>query len=184
LQKIKKFNTTFKTFKDGPMSLDINELKAKFNEYKNKKLTLNLERGQPSDLNFDLSNKMLTIVTEKDLVTPGGISIRNYPGGIAGLQEARELFSKVLGIKAEETIVGNNASLKMIVNVLMWALIRGLKNSEKPWIYSDKPKMIVTVPGYDRHFHLLNELGFEMVQVKMTENGPDMDEVEKIALKE
>lgn len=163
------------------MNLDINELKSKFNEYKNKKLTLNLERGQPSDENFNLSNKMLAIVTEKDIVTPSGINIRNYPGGVAGLKEARELFSKVLAINPEETIVGNNASLKMLVNILMWALIKGLKNSKKPWIYFDKPKMIVTVPGYDRHFTLLNELGFEMIQVRINENGPDLDEVEKLA---
>lgn len=163
------------------MSESLQELQAKFNEYKAMNLNLNMQRGQPSDENFDISNPMLTIVDENDLVTESGVSIRNYPGGIAGLQEARDLFSTVLGVKPEETIVGNNASLKMLVNTLMWGLIKGLKNSDKPWCQYNKPKMIVTVPGYDRHFKLLDDLGFEMVQVSMTTDGPNMDEVEKIA---
>jgi len=163
------------------MSLNINELKKQFDDYKAKKLSLNIERGQPSGKNFDLSNPMLNSVTDKDLIAQGNIDIRNYPGGIAGLQEARELFAPVLGIKPEEMIVDNNASLRILVNTLMWGLIKGLKNSDKPWILDNKPKIITAVPGYDRHFQLLNELGFEIVTVKMTAEGPDMDAVEKLA---
>lgn len=162
------------------MNLDLKSLQNEFEICKNKKLSLNIERGQPADKNFDLSNPMLTIVTEKDLITPSGISIRNYPGGVAGIQEARELFSKVLGVKPEETIVENNSCLRLISNTLMWALIKGLKNSEKPWIHYNKPKVIVTTPGYDRHFSLLAELGFEMLTVGINENGPDMDKIEEI----
>jgi DNA-binding transcriptional MocR family regulator len=122
---------------------------------------------------------MLSIVTEKDIMTESGFDIRNYPGGVLGLPEARELCSVILGVKPEETLVGNNASLLILSKVLMWALLRGLVGSPTPWCKIDKPKMIVTVPGYDRHFLLLSELGFEMIQVKMTKDGPDMVEVEK-----
>lgn len=162
--------------------MDLKQLQKEYEFYKSKNLNLNIERGQPSDKNFDLSNPMLTIVTEKDVITPSGISIRNYPGGVAGLPEARELFSKILGVKPEETIVENNSCLRLISNTLMWALIKGLLHSEKPWIYYNKPKIIVTTPGYDRHFTLLAELGFEMVQVGINENGPEMDKVEEIVM--
>ncbi|MBK8902181.1 MAG: aminotransferase class I/II-fold pyridoxal phosphate-dependent enzyme [Anaerolineaceae bacterium] len=143
-------------------------------------LSLNMQRGQPSDADFDLSNPMLTILDETDLVTPSGIALRNYPGGQAGLPEARALFATILGVEPEEMIVGNNASLKMMSNTLMWALLRGLKHSDGPW-FNQSPKMIITVPGYDRHFALLDALGFEMLSVGITPDGPDMDAVEALA---
>jgi DNA-binding transcriptional MocR family regulator len=121
------------------------------------------------------------MVTEKDIITQSGFDVRNYPGGILGLPEARDLFSRILDAKPEETLVGNNASLLILSKVLMWALLRGLVGSPAPWSKMDKPKMIVTVPGYDRHFLLLSEMGFEMILVKMTPDGPDMMEVEKVA---
>lgn len=161
---------------------NLQDLQLRYESLKALGLKLNIERGQPGDDDFDLSNAMLTIVTEKDIKTKSGFDIRNYPGGILGLPEARELFAGVLGVKAEETMVGNNASLLILAQVLMWAQLRGLVGSPAPWRQGGKPKMIVTVPGYDRHFTLLSEIGFDMVTVKMTPAGPDMDAVEKAAL--
>ena len=159
----------------------LKDLQLRYEALKALGLKLNIERGQPGDDNFNLSNALFTVVTEKDVVTKSGFDIRNYPGGILGLPEARELFAPVLGAKPEETLVGNNASLLILSQVLMWAMLRGLNRSKVPWCKIDQPKMIVTVPGYDRHFTLLNELGFEMIQVPITKNGPDMDAVEKAA---
>ena len=159
----------------------LKDLQLRYESLKGLGLKLNIERGQPGDDNFDLSNAMLGIVTEKDVKTKSGFDIRNYPGGVLGLPEARELFSGILGVKPEEMMVGNNASLLILSKVLMWALLRGVVRSPAPWCKTDKPKMIVTVPGYDRHFTLLADMGFEMITVKMTKDGPDMDEVEKAA---
>lgn len=160
---------------------NLKELQTRYESLKGLGLKLNIERGQPGDDNFDLSNALFGIVTEKDIKTKSGFDIRNYPGGVLGLPEARELFSGILGVKPEETMIGNNASLQILTQLLMWSLLRGLGGSPAPWIKIDKPKMIVTVPGYDRHFTLLSEMGFEMITVSMTKNGPDMDAVEKIA---
>jgi DNA-binding transcriptional MocR family regulator len=143
-------------------------------------LKLDLTRGQPGDDNFDISNPMLTIVDEKSLVTPGGVALRNYPGGIAGIKEARELFAPMLGVGLDEVIVGNNASLSLEGQVLMWAMLRGVPGSPAPWCKGEA-KMIVTVPGYDRHFLMLERLGFTMIQVAMRSDGPDIDAIEKLA---
>jgi DNA-binding transcriptional MocR family regulator len=142
-------------------------------------LKLDLTRGQPGDDNFDISNAMLTIVDDKLLVTPGGVALRNYPGGIAGIKEARELFAPMLGVQPDEIIVGNNASLALEGNVLMWAMLRGVPGSAAPWCKSDV-KFIVTAPGYDRHFLMLERLGIAMVTVGMTADGPDIAAIEKL----
>jgi DNA-binding transcriptional MocR family regulator len=158
----------------------LSDLQARYDAYKAMGLRLNMQRGQPADANFDLANPMLTIVDGEDVVTPSGIAIRNYPGGVAGLPEARELFAGVLGVRPSEMIVDNNASLSLMGQTLMWAMLRGLKHSPAPW--KDGPaKMIVTVPGYDRHFQLLAELGIEMVSVPMTSDGPDVTAVTQLA---
>lgn len=159
---------------------ELQAIRNVYEAFKSQGLSLNMQRGQPSDADFDLANEMLTIVNEDTLVTPSGIAIRNYPGGVAGLPEARALFATVLDARPEEVIVWNNASLELITNTLMWALLRGLKGSDKPW-GQQQPKMIVTVPGYDRHFKLLHELGFEMVSVPMTPEGPDIAAIESLA---
>ncbi|RPJ09909.1 MAG: aminotransferase class I/II-fold pyridoxal phosphate-dependent enzyme [Spirochaetaceae bacterium] len=160
---------------------NLKELQEKYEARKALGLSLNIERGQPGDDNLSLSNPMLSIISEKDIKTPSGFDIRNYPGGVLGLPEARELAAEILGVKPDQTMAGNNASLLILSQVLIWALLRGLVKSLEPWGKTKRPKMIVTVPGYDRHFFMLKELGFDMVTVKMTHDGPDMDEVEKIA---
>ncbi len=158
---------------------DYDALQKQFQDFKSRNLSLNMERGQPADANFDLSLPILSAVDENNYTTDSGVDIRNYPGGILGLSEARELFCEQLNVGSDEIILGNNSSLEMMSRFLTWALLRGVNGSTKGWV-NDSPKLIVTVPGYDRHFLLARELGFELVTVKMTGNGPDMDAVEKL----
>lgn len=158
----------------------LNDLQKAYEAVCARKLNLDMQRGQPSDENFDLSNPMLASLQEADYRTPSGVDIRNYPGGIAGIAEARALFAGLLGVAPSETMVGNNASLSLMGEVLNWAMLRGLKNSSGPWA-AQNPKMIVTVPGYDRHFTMLEALGIEMLSVPMTPSGPDADAVIALA---
>lgn len=157
----------------------LEELKKQFEEYKANNLELNMQRGQPGDDNFDLSNPLLGILDEGEWKSGAGLDIRNYPGGPAGLKEARELFGSILDLPWDQVIVGNNASLKMLSNLLMWTIVKGVAASETPWKPSGTT-FIVTTPGYDRHFTLLEALGFSMVSVPMTEEGPDAAEIEKL----
>ncbi|MFN8195403.1 MAG: aminotransferase [Nocardioidaceae bacterium] len=142
-------------------------------------LKLNMQRGQPADADFDLSNDLVSAVGPGDL-TMDGIDLRNYPGGVAGLPSARAMFADYLGVAPEETVVWNNSSLELQGLVLGFALLHGVPGSDRPWVHQS-PKIIVTVPGYDRHFLLLQTLGFELVAVDMQEDGPDLDAIERIA---
>lgn len=108
-----------------------------------------------------------------------GLDLRNYPGGVAGLPSARALFGAYLDLKPENMIVWNNASLELQGYVLTFALLHGLRGGT-PWA-GQSPKMIVTVPGYDRHFLLLETLGFELLTVDMQPDGPDVDAIERLA---
>jgi DNA-binding transcriptional MocR family regulator len=64
-------------------------------------------------------------------------------------------------------------------NVLMWAMLKGVPGSPAPWCKGDV-KFIVTVPGYDRHFLMLERLGITMIPVAMTSDGPDIAAIEKL----
>ncbi|MEM7094525.1 MAG: aminotransferase class I/II-fold pyridoxal phosphate-dependent enzyme [Actinomycetota bacterium] len=145
-------------------------------------LDLSMTRGQPSDEQFDLSNGMLDVLgSDDELVTPSGVALRNYPGGPAGLPEARKLMGNLLGVDADNVICGNNASLMLMSQTLLCCLIRGARADGAPWSGGDTPpKMIVTIPGYDRHFTLLQGLGFELVTVGIDDDGPDLDAIESL----
>jgi hypothetical protein len=57
----------------------LKDLQTRYDSLKSLGLKLNIERGQPGDDNFDLSNALFSIVTEKDIKTESGFDIRNYP---------------------------------------------------------------------------------------------------------
>ncbi len=160
--------------------MNLDELKTSYQQFADKNLSLNIERGQPSNDNFDLSLPMLTAVDETSILTDHGIDVRNYPGGVLGITEARELFCQQIGVGPDEIILGNNSSLELMSRIFSWALLNGVNGGSKGWA-GDKPKMLVTVPGYDRHFTLVKSLGFELISVPMTESGPDMQAVEALA---
>ncbi len=159
------------------MSTPTLSARERYEAYKARGLKLNMQRGQPSDADFDLSNDLLLSVGPDD-VQVGGLDLRNYPGGVAGIPEARALFADLLEVRPEQVLVWNNASLELQAHVLSMALLKGLGHG--PWA-GQSPKVIVTVPGYDRHFTLLSALGFELLTVDMQEDGPDMDAVERLA---
>jgi DNA-binding transcriptional MocR family regulator len=46
--------------------------------------------------------------------------------------------------------------------------------------YNQKRKILCPCPGYDRHFKIAEYLGFELIPIKLNEDGPDMDTIEKL----
>lgn len=163
------------------MSTNLQAARAEYEELLGQGLALDLQRGQPSDADFDLSNALLTAVTAESTLEDG-FELRNYSAGTtAGLPSARALFADYLGVRPEQTFVWNNASLELQGLILGFAMLHGLPISSQGWAFGERPKMIVTVPGYDRHFLLLKTVGFDLVSVSMQADGPDLDEVTRLA---
>jgi len=161
------------------MSKSTKSSRDAYDAYRARGLKLNMQRGQPSDPDFDLSNGLLSAVGPEHVVSGSGIDLRNYPGGIAGLPEARQLFGTYLDAAAEQTLVWNNSSLELQGYVFAMLMLRGVRGGS-PW-FGTNPTIIVTTPGYDRHFTLLEGLGYSMVAVDMQPDGPDLDAVERLA---
>ena len=99
--------------------------------------------------------------------------MRNY-GGLEGLTEIREVFADLLGVDTEQVVAGGNSSLTMMYQVVTWLLLHGAPDSPRPWSQEETVKFVCPVPGYDRHFTMLAELGIEMVTVPMHDDGPDV----------
>ncbi len=142
------------------------------------KLNLNLTRGKPETAQLALSDGMFRTLDDGDF-TIDGVDARNY-GELAGLPACRRLFADILFCKPEEIILGNNASLQLMYDLIAKAHTHGLKNSARPWSKEEKIKFLCPFPGYDRHFNVSKSFGMELVPVPTGEAGPDMDLVEEL----
>ena len=149
-----------------------------YEEYKALGLKLNMARGKPGSEQLALSKPMLDCLTAADAAEISD-DIFNY-GGLDGIPEAKKLFAPMLGVPEENVIVFGNSSLNIMYDTVSRCYTFGAGEGLKPWKDCGKVKWLCPVPGYDRHFAITELFGFEMINVPMTEQGPDMDVVEKL----
>ncbi|HEY9565432.1 MAG TPA: aminotransferase [Nocardioides sp.] len=155
----------------------LTEQRAAYEALKGKDLTLDLTRGKPAPAQLDLSDALLDLPTgAKDKV---GVDTRNY-GGLEGIREIREMFAELLWVEPDQVVAGGNSSLVMMREVLVDLWLKGAVDGVRPWSAEEKVTFICPVPGYDRHFTLLDWFGIDTVTVAMNEDGPDMDAVEAL----
>ena len=157
-----------------------NEYDALMNEYERFKalqLSLNMARGKPGREQLDLVSDILTVLDKAEDCADEGIDVRNY-GNLTGIPSAKRLFAALLGTKPEQIMVGGNASLNLMYDLIAKAYTHGLAHSPRPWAKEEKVRFLCPAPGYDRHFKISESFGMELVTIRMTENGPDMDAVE------
>ncbi|GAA1797022.1 aminotransferase class I/II-fold pyridoxal phosphate-dependent enzyme [Nocardioides hankookensis] len=137
-------------------------------------LSLDLTRGKPSAEQLDLSDGLLALPTTT--TTPDGVDARNY-GGLAGVTELRAMFAELLGLEIDQLSAQGTSSLTLMKDVLSYLWLKGGVDSDRPWGAEEKVRFVCPVPGYDRHFTLLEWFGIEMIPVPMTDDGPDADAV-------
>lgn len=137
-------------------------------------LKLDLTRGKPSSEQLDLSDGLLKLPTTT--TTPDGVDARNY-GGLAGVTALREMFAELLGLEVAQLSAQGTSSLTLMKDVLSYLWLQGGVDSERPWGQEAKVKFVCPVPGYDRHYTLLEWFGIEMLPVPMTDDGPDVEAV-------
>ncbi|SER14440.1 aminotransferase class I/II-fold pyridoxal phosphate-dependent enzyme [Microlunatus flavus] len=140
-------------------------------------LKLDLTRGKPSAAQLDLSNELLELPGAGRYTDAAGVDCRNY-GGTQGLTEIREIFAPLLNIPPAQLVAGDNASLSIMHDALVFSLLKGTTDGPR-WV--DQPvKFLCPVPGYDRHFALCETYGIEMVSVDLGPDGPDLEQVRSL----
>ena len=164
--------------KDELVSLK-NELEKEIERIKTLNLNLDMSRGKPCKEQLDLSMGLLSVLDKNsNLICKDGTDCRNY-GVLGGIEEAKELLASFMENKIENILIYGNSSLNVMYTMIMQAWIFGIMGST-PWCKLDKVKFLCPVPGYDRHFAICEEFGIEMINIPMSETGPNMDMIEKL----
>lgn len=149
-------------------------LDQSYQDFKSQNLKLDMSRGKPCKEQLDLS---MSILDMKDY-SVDGIDCRNY-GGLEGLPSLRKLFAQLLEVNENNVIIGGTSSLTLMYDYIAQVMLSGVCGS-KPWSKLDKIKFLCPVPGYDRHFAFCEYFGIEMVNVPMTNEGPDINVINEL----
>ena len=155
------------------------QLTAEYARLRGLGLKLDMSRGKPARDQLDLCEPMLTVLSHNDQMQDGKTDVRNY-GVLEGIPSCRALFADIMEVPVENVIAGGSSSLTMMYDTMLRLWTFGAPGHE-PWSKQGKIKWLCPAPGYDRHFAITQQLGIEMIPIAMTETGPDMDQIERLA---
>ena len=154
-------------------------VRARYDAFKTRGVKLDLTRGKPAAEQLDLGNELLALPGTHDYTAADGTDCRNY-GGLQGLPELRALLAPLFGLSADLVVLGDNSSLGLMHDTVVYAMLKGTCDSSRPWAKEPQVRFLCPVPGYDRHFAICEEFGIEMIPVPLAAEGPDMDVVEQL----
>ena len=155
------------------------ELEVSFKKYQGYQLNLNMTRGKPSTAQLDLAMEMMDTLGSSSLLTSAtGDDCRNY-GLMDGITEAKQLMADLAGVDIKNILIHGASSLNIMYDLISHSYTHGVTGNT-PWCKLDKIKFLCPVPGYDRHFAITEFFGIEMINIPMSEEGPDMDLVEQL----
>lgn len=155
------------------------EALVNYKKWQEKGLSLNMARGKPASEQLDLAAGLFTAVTQENFTSREGIDTRNY-GELHGLIETRELMADIMGFPVENVVIAGCSSLTAMYDTHARLLLTPPPGGDKAWFLDEKRACLCPSPGYDRHFQMTAGLGYELISVDMKEDGPDMDEVERL----
>ncbi|WP_166850468.1 aminotransferase [Isoptericola sp. BMS4] len=161
---------------DSDVTSRLDELRRAYADLQARGLSLDLTRGKPSAEQLDLAEPLLALPGQGHHLDADGTDTRNY-GGLAGLPQLRRIFAELLDVPVDQLLAQGNASLTLMYDTIVQALLFGVPGSERPWSAEEQVTFVCPVPGYDRHFAVCEELGIRMVTVPMTPDGPDAEAV-------
>lgn len=154
------------------------QLTKEYDSHKANGLSLDMSRGKPGIDQLNLSMDMMDVLNgESVLKSEEGIDCRNY-GELTGIGEAKRLLGEMMEVEPDEIIIYGNSSLNVMFDTVARSYIHGVMGNT-PWCKLDSVKFLCPAPGYDRHFAITQAFGIEMINIPMTESGPDMDLVEQ-----
>ena len=168
-------------FSHEELSARLAALMEEYNSYKASGLKLDMSRGKPGTEQVELTLEMLDPALLGDFKAENGFDVRNY-GILDGIPECKQLFADILGVKPENTIVFGNASLNIMYDYVAQCMLFGC--GAEPWSKQGNIKFLCPVPGYDRHFSILEHFGIELINIPTDENGPDMDMIDSLVADE
>ena len=159
----------------------IAQLEAEAEKLRARGLKLDMARGKPSPEQVDLSRPMLDVLTSSTDLVDEGVDAGNY-GCPDGLPAARRLMADLLGVDADNLILGGSSSLNIMHDVIVHGWIHGVRGCEPHAVQAARGplKFLCPSPGYDRHFAVSASVGYTNVPIRMTPEGPDMDEVVRL----
>lgn len=161
----------FKDMNAAELNEKYTELKARYDNFVSMNLKLDMSRGKPNSAQLDISAGILN--TTNYIVD--GVDYRNY-GILDGIPACKKLFADLMGVEPKNVIIGPNASLTLMYDYISQCMTHGA--GDKPWA-GQSIKFLCPVPGYDRHFTILEHFGIEMINIDMKADGPDVDAIEE-----
>lgn len=166
----------YSTWNRAQQIKELHMVQEEYESWKCRGLQLNMARGKPSLDQLALSRELFSTL-DFDSCVDDGVDARNY-GELTGMPCAKRYWAELLGVKTEQCFVGGSSSLTMMYDLVAKAWSNGLLHSDKPWSQLGRIKFLCPCPGYDRHFRITQSFGIELIPVSMTEDGPNMDQVE------
>lgn len=160
-------------FTKAELENELAALRLRYDAFCQKGLKLDMSRGKPCTQQLDLS----VALNDCDNYVSDGFDVRNY-GMLDGIPACKKLFAELLSVSEKNVIIGPNSSLTLMFDYISQCFTHGAGST--PWCRLPKVKFLCPVPGYDRHFTILDYFGIEMINIPMTETGPDMAAVKEL----